>query len=138
MPNEPMMFAPYETPPEAVKHTDLDRRLILADQSWDAGTIAMTLMDIMVANPNETFATLESRMRQLNCKAHLIAVPASQAPKGVMVVGGDGKPRDFWLWVCLHGRIEAKQKLREIGVDSFHSNRQHLEHTGVLAVNKKG
>lgn len=131
-----MPIAVYDTPPEAMKGPNVDTRLRRADAAWDVGTITMTLMEIIKEDPSQTFATLEVRMRELGCKAHLCANPARFAPPGTRVAWIDGSHRAHSLWICLHGAEEARQFLREHGIKGPEENLAYLAKTGLVVVSQ--
>ncbi len=108
------------------------KSLIDADRTFDAGTISVAIVDIMKIDRKFTFADAEAILREYNSNTYLVAVPKLHAPPGLYVLGTDHAPRDFFMWVCLHGYEEATQKLRAVGVRSFDENIENLRVTGFL------
>lgn len=109
-----------------------ERAIIEAERSFNAGTISITLVDIMKNDPTFSFAEAELILRNYNTNTYLVAVPTIHAPPGLRVLGLDHDPREFFLWVCLHGYHEAVEKLCSVGVRSFDDNLQNLRATGLL------
>lgn len=108
------------------------KSLIDADATFDAGTISVAIIDIMKIDRKFTFADAEMILREYNSNTYLIAVPKIHTPPGLHVFGLDHGPRDFFMWVCLHGYEEAVQKLHAVGVRSFEDNIENLRETGFL------
>lgn len=109
-----------------------ERAILEAERSFNAGTISVTLVDIMKNDPTFSFADAEMILRNYNTNTYLVAVPTIHVPPGLRVLGLDHDPRDFFLWVCLHGYQEAVEKLCSVGVRSFDDNLQNLRSTGLL------
>lgn len=106
--------------------------LLDADSTFNAGTISVAIVDIMKIDRKFTFADAEAILREYNSNTYLVAVPKIHTPPGLYVLGLDHGPRDFFMWVCLHGYEEAVQKLLAVGVRSFEENIQNLRVTGYL------
>jgi hypothetical protein len=127
-------FTKYATPPSSIEHPEYDERVKLAVESDDVGVITMTFIEMIKEGLAKDFCQFERDLRRLDLLVHLIAVPRALRPHGVGVKGLDGQDAPFSLWVCLHGRGEAVQKLLEIGVKSFDQNLLNLKQAGVLRI----
>lgn len=127
-------IALYSKPPSGVDHHEYDERIKLAVDSNDAGVITVTFLKMIKEGQVKNFAQFEKDLRRLDLPVHLIAVPRALRPPDLGVIGLDGQDADFSLWVCLHGRAEALEKLAQIGVVSFKQNLSNLEHTGLLRI----
>jgi hypothetical protein len=125
-------LAYYSEPPSGVDHPERDERIKLAVDANDVGVITLTFMKMINEGLAKDFVQCERDLRRLDLPVYLIAVPREFRPHGIEVRYADGQHAPFSLWVCLHGRAEATQKLTEIGVATFGQNMKNLETVGFL------
>lgn len=109
-----------------------DDDLRRADASWNSGIIGVCLMDMLKADRTLTLADMEARLRELDSKTFLVAMPGPP-PQGLIILQANGEPTNHWLWICLHGRDEMREELRKLN-RTEDQNRSALETTGFLAV----
>jgi hypothetical protein len=110
---------------------EIDNRLAEADNSYDVGPIARTMVDILKEEPRLTFADLEKRLRAIESDTYLVALPAPP-PAGLRCrMPVSRAPADYWLWICLHGAEEMREGLFKIGRNE-EDNLAALAQCGIL------
>ncbi len=112
---------------------EIDTELRQADKSWNVMILSGAMVGMMRADPALTFAKFEERLRALGSKTFLIARPKRMRPAGMLVLGLDGKPREHFLWICLHDRNEQRMELAAQQISPA-ENLENLRICGVLAV----
>lgn len=118
----------------------VDEILLAADGTRNYLAISQTLVELLQAADWLDFAELELRLRELNARSRLIAVPVEAAAPGLTAMF-PGKPSTlqaaarvppFSLWVGVNGAAEAEQKLQEVHAATARDNLARLRLTGVL------
>lgn len=119
---------------EQLKHRHHAVAILEAEESFNSGTISQAIIDAMRVDPSFGFADAEMILRENDTNTYLVAVPTRFAPPDLMVKTLSHEPRDYFLWVCLHGCQEAREKLASIGTATAEDNLQNLRHAGLLMV----
>jgi hypothetical protein len=103
------------------------------DATFNVGPITQVLVAMLRADPLVTFARAERQLRALGSRTYLLALPASDVPPGLDArhPASEG-PATHFLWICLHGPVEAEETMRYYGIASAEENMAALETCGVL------
>jgi hypothetical protein len=119
-----------------MKTNEIDNRLTEADNTYNVGPIAQTLLDILKEEPTLTFADLEKRLRAIKSNTYLVALPAPP-PAGLRCrMPVSRASADYWLWICLHGAKEMREGLFKIGRNE-EDNLTALARCGILVKPEK-
>lgn len=118
---------------------EYDHKLREADKAWNSMVMCQVLVDIQHEDRSLTFATAEKRLRELGSNTYLIANPAKNAPPGIAVrYHLTGELTTHSLWVCLHGKEEAVETMRQFDIPTAEQNMIWLRDCGVLMMMEPG
>jgi ubiquitin C-terminal hydrolase len=84
--------------------------VLKADKERRTMSVMTAILSYLENHPNETPATVETKLRQANCFSYLVAADLP-APHKMVIRGIDGKPKPFTLWCTTYPKeVALKQK----------------------------
>ncbi len=119
---------------ESLKRSHHETAILEAEKSFNTIVISTAIIDAMRVDPTFCLAQAETILRDNDTNTYLVAVPTQFAPPDLTVKSLSQEPRDYFLWVCLHGCEEAREKLASIGTATADDNLQNLRYAGLLTV----
>lgn len=110
---------------------EIDNLLTDADRAWNVQAVSFAIVQIAKRNGAANLAEIETRLRALNSRIYLVAMPRPLLPPGLGIFDMFGRSfrPDTWVWIVLNGKTEQEAMLEEIHA-SEESNMLALELCG--------